>query len=660
MDVRLPDGTIIRGVPDGTTREQLTAKLKANGYSFDEPKPDAKPSEGGGSGLVDTVTRAARFATPAGMVSALASPQGRADLANFAAGGVRGAGSIGATLLAPADMAQDALDGKGLSLESNRQRRKDMTGALESLGADPNSAPFQAGQVATEVGGTMGAGGAVGNALTRLAPAAVRSAPAFNALVNAIQSGGMTTGAKAAPGLAGQAANLGMRTAGAAINGGASAGLVNPEDAPTGALINGAIPVVSKVAGTVGHAIGSAVSNKAATGSAVNKIATAIGDEAVPQAIADVQTYYPKGAEGIPLSAAAITKNPKLAQLEQGSRLNSAPAWWEFDQKQGKAVFDNVLDATKEAGDLGARKAARAENWQEAWSKAAESQKPRIWRQRMGQLGTDLDQALASPEASNPAVRNVIEAIRDEVVRVGPTFSPAHLQQLRANLNGKGNAMSPDVFKSAPRDSHAIKSLISEMDDILNASTGGKWQKVLEGYAKDSDAVRASAAASKVRGAFVDGETGRVVGTALNADGDAARVTEAGLSRAMNAARLPDKSLALSPESNNRLEATLEALRRQGMVQSLKKSATAGGGSDTIPNAIAAEAVHQAGAPNMLLQVLGAMRKLGVGKTENQMARLLANPDELAAELGRYMQPPKTNPLAAAAVRATPALTADR
>ena len=32
MDVRLPDGTIIRGVPDGTTKADLTAKLSKNGY----------------------------------------------------------------------------------------------------------------------------------------------------------------------------------------------------------------------------------------------------------------------------------------------------------------------------------------------------------------------------------------------------------------------------------------------------------------------------------------------------------------------------------------------------------------------------------------------------------------------------------------------------
>ena len=32
MDVRLPDGTIINNVPEGTTKAQLMTKLKANGY----------------------------------------------------------------------------------------------------------------------------------------------------------------------------------------------------------------------------------------------------------------------------------------------------------------------------------------------------------------------------------------------------------------------------------------------------------------------------------------------------------------------------------------------------------------------------------------------------------------------------------------------------
>lgn len=54
---------------------------------------------------------------------------------NLAAGALRGAGSIGATLLAPKDMVTDALGGKGLSLESNRQRRADMDSALGNMGS---------------------------------------------------------------------------------------------------------------------------------------------------------------------------------------------------------------------------------------------------------------------------------------------------------------------------------------------------------------------------------------------------------------------------------------------------------------------------------------------------------------------------------------------
>lgn len=36
MDVRLPDGTVIQNVPDGTTKAQLTEKLKANGYDVSQ------------------------------------------------------------------------------------------------------------------------------------------------------------------------------------------------------------------------------------------------------------------------------------------------------------------------------------------------------------------------------------------------------------------------------------------------------------------------------------------------------------------------------------------------------------------------------------------------------------------------------------------------
>lgn len=44
MDVRLPDGTVIRGVPDGTTKAELTAKLKANGFDVTGLESAAPPA----------------------------------------------------------------------------------------------------------------------------------------------------------------------------------------------------------------------------------------------------------------------------------------------------------------------------------------------------------------------------------------------------------------------------------------------------------------------------------------------------------------------------------------------------------------------------------------------------------------------------------------
>lgn len=45
MDVRLPDGTVLKNVPDGTTKEQLMQKLQANGYDTSKLQPE-QPSLG--------------------------------------------------------------------------------------------------------------------------------------------------------------------------------------------------------------------------------------------------------------------------------------------------------------------------------------------------------------------------------------------------------------------------------------------------------------------------------------------------------------------------------------------------------------------------------------------------------------------------------------
>lgn len=66
MDVRLPDGTIISNVPDGTTKAQLVEKLKANGY--DVSKLGGEPPSAGERlmrGLRDPIDGGAQLLTKA-------------------------------------------------------------------------------------------------------------------------------------------------------------------------------------------------------------------------------------------------------------------------------------------------------------------------------------------------------------------------------------------------------------------------------------------------------------------------------------------------------------------------------------------------------------------------------------------------------------------
>lgn len=169
---------------------------------------------------------------------------------NVVAGGVRGAGSIGATILYPWDKAQDLYYGDrdpGVSslvtgkkpLSRNEERRQAMDEGLRSLGADTNSLAFKGGKLAVEIAGTAGTGGVLANGAR-----AVGAAPS---VVNALASGGMSGGG-----------NMLTRIAGGSVTGGASAGLVDPETTLSGALIGGATPVVVKGAGLAGKAISDA------------------------------------------------------------------------------------------------------------------------------------------------------------------------------------------------------------------------------------------------------------------------------------------------------------------------------------------------------------------------------------------------------------------
>jgi hypothetical protein len=167
------------------------------------------------------------------------------------AGLVRGAGSIGATIAAPVDYAEDYIKGdRGKNLSSlvtgkelpsrNAERRARLDeNARELLGANTDSLVYKGGKLTGEVAGSAGAAGVLANG--------ARVLGAAPELVTAISSGGFSGGG-----------NLLARAVGGSINGAATAGLVNPEEAGTGAVVGGLLPGGVKVAGKVGNALSDA------------------------------------------------------------------------------------------------------------------------------------------------------------------------------------------------------------------------------------------------------------------------------------------------------------------------------------------------------------------------------------------------------------------
>lgn len=196
---------------------------------------------------------------------------------NLAAGAVRGAGSIGATLLAPFDIAEDALAGKGLSTDRNNARRAGIDAGLQSMGAEPDSMMYKGGKLAGEIAGTAG----TGNVLA-LGAKGMGASPT---VVNALRTGGMTTGGGQTLGR-----ELATRAGAGALVGGAQTAMVDPdvEKIGYGLALGGGLPIATKVAG----AAGSMLKNGAA-GVTNNVLGMATGTGAE-----SVRTAYQSGKAG--------------------------------------------------------------------------------------------------------------------------------------------------------------------------------------------------------------------------------------------------------------------------------------------------------------------------------------------------------------------------
>lgn len=609
MDVRMPDGTIIRGVPEGTSQAELMRRLnKMRNPPPVEPPPN--PTQG--------MSRTQRVLANVGA--------GMADL------------GLGARQLYT-DITGTPEEQAAIQREVDEKRKRDEMLAESTTGG---SLLQMAGNVAPTL---------------------------------AIPVGTFVRGATALPralGLMGRAgpARLGTGTLAAdAALGGAAISAVDPVatgdsrsiNVASGAALSGATPLA--IAG--GNQVRRMVTQAGGGERAGQQIAQELGADS-PQVLRqtiDRLRNAPQAA--VPLTTAASLADPQLARLERGSRTRNAANWYDFDQQQAREVWNQVQGATRGANEIETRRALRTGNRAQLFNQAMSSVNDDIYQRQVGNLRQYLLRELEGPDAANDQVAAGLRSVLEKIDR--PNFSPAHLAQVRADLANKMPLVPQTAIDAVPRNSPATGRMLSEIDDVLNASTNNRWSNVLSGYKRDSDIVRSAQASGKVRESFIDSATGRVRGTAADSTGDLPTVTEAGLGRALDVARGPRKELVLDPTANARLEAVLQALRQQNITRRVAKSATAGGGSNTASDTFAAEAAgnladavaNTAGAPGRMS--LDALRNFANTRKDAALAEALQNPQRMIELLegqvraGRPLSPAEQQLLAI--LRGAPAAT---
>jgi hypothetical protein len=220
------------------------------------------------------------------------------DAKQTALAGLHGAAGIGATLISPVD-----------ALTGYKTRRADIESGLRDFGYDEKNWGGKGGKLAVELLGTAGMGGSLAKGAA-MVPGVAKAAPAF---LESLGSSGLSTAGKT--GFDG----IVTRAAGGAITGGASAALVNPDDAVIGAGIGAGLPVagaITKGAGKVASSFFGASSG--------------VGNDAIEAA-------FKTGAKGSANARDAFTQNMR-----------------------GKVQIDDVLHTAREnVSDLGkARQAA--------------------------------------------------------------------------------------------------------------------------------------------------------------------------------------------------------------------------------------------------------------------------------------------------------------
>lgn len=424
-------------------RIELMQEAEKRGILPDDKK--ALLAEATKRGLVGNAAPTALGTADAAIQSGLDT--GARAVGNIGMGALKGASDIGATLMRPVDA---ALNATGLSDRTNADRRASLKGFFQDK-ADPDSLPFKGGELAADIAGTAGVGGVAAKGVAAI-PALTRIAPK---LAPALESGGFSLGNSPAATVGGRVADTATRVGAGAAVGGASAGLINPDDALTGAALGGALPVAAKAAGAAGRAIAGDVSPdvqalyKRAKDLGIDVPADRIVNSKPLNAVASSLNY-------VPFSGRAATEDRMISQVNRAVSRT-------FGQDS-----DNVTGALRRAAtDLG-----------DKFEITLKSNTVKADNQLANELVSHLQTAqkeLGSDGAK--IISNQIDEILNKVGANGEIDGQA-AYNIKKALDRIGNRNAPEAYYAR----ELKKSLMGALNRSLGPTEAAAFQKVRQQY----------------------------------------------------------------------------------------------------------------------------------------------------------------------------------
>ncbi|CAB4161676.1 hypothetical protein UFOVP761_32 [uncultured Caudovirales phage] len=280
---------------------------------------------------------------------------------NVYGGLIRGAGSIGSTILWPIDKAQDLYYGdrgptvNGLitgqqPLSRNEERRRQIDEGVQNLfGSDPESTGYSVGKLASEVAGTAGLGPLMAGG-ARAVPVLARFAPA-------LETGGL------APQMERGVTNMLTRAGAGAATGGAATLAVDPSQTAAGAGFGAAFGLGAPVVNALGRFAGKAV-ERGYRGSKARALLTAA--EGRGQDIVDILRGNVELVPGsLPTAGEAaaplnLTRYSALQQTASERVPELVTPYFQRAQQQEAARKAAVQAVGRTPAELAAAKAARS------------------------------------------------------------------------------------------------------------------------------------------------------------------------------------------------------------------------------------------------------------------------------------------------------------